>query len=152
MKFTGRWRMFSALVLWAFASCITTQKAIFFIEDLVGTWINDEYAVIGASYSAKEVVTSDGVLKTYDQLTDTKQRNTYKLSIVESWYDENGDIWFKCVWEKIGAAAEVDTIHFFYSINKLSSSGTVWECCWKASDYPTELSLLAGGFTVHFRQ
>lgn len=152
MKFTGRWKMLSALMLLTLANCITTQKANLSVEALVGTWINGEYAEIGVSYSAKEVVTSDGVLKSYDQLTDTKQRNTYQLSIVDSWYDENGDIWFKCVWERIGAAAEVDTIDFYYSLNKLSSAGTVWECCWKASDYPTELSQLAGGYTVHFRQ
>ena len=152
MKLTGRWVTVSALVLWAFAGCVSTQTADLTIEELVGTWTNEEYAEIGVPFSSKEVVTADGVLKTYDQLTDTKQRNTYTLSIVASWYDENGDIWFKCVWERIGATAEVDTIDFYYSLNKLSDSGTVWECCWKASDYPTELSQLAGGFTVHFRQ
>ena len=152
MKFVDRWKMLSALVILVFASCVSTQTANLTIEDLVGTWINEEYAEIGVSYSAKEVVSSDGVLKTYDKLTDTKQRNAYKLAIDESWYDEKGDIWFKCVWERIGATAEVDTIDFYYSLNRLSNSGTVWECCWKASDYPTELSQLAGGFTVHFQQ
>jgi hypothetical protein len=139
-------------ILLIFANCITTQKANFTIEDLSGTWINEEYNAIDRVYDPKEVVTADGVVKTYDKLTDKEPNWMYKLSIGESWYDENGDIWFKCVWELTGLVSEVSTTNLYYSINKLSSSGTVWECCWKASDYPTEFSQLGGGYTTHYRQ
>ena len=141
-----------ATMLLIFANCITTQKANFTIEDLSGTWINEEYNAIDRVYDPKEVVTADGVVKTYDKLTDKEPNWMYKLSIGESWYDENGDIWFKCVWELTGLVSEVSTTNLYYSINKLSSSGTVWECCWKASDYPTEFSQLGGGYTTHYRQ
>jgi hypothetical protein len=139
-------------VLFALVSCITTQKANLSIEDLAGTWINEEYDDIASPESAKVVVTADGVLTTYYRIADKKVRSTFEISIVESWYDENGDIWFKSVWERIGALAEVTHTNIYYSINRLSNSGTVWERCDQASDYPTELSQIAGALRIHFRK
>ena len=152
MKFVTRWGLFSATVLLMFANCITTQKANLSTEDLAGTWLNEEYNTIESYHNPKRVVTADGVAKGYDKIADKEPESTYKISIVESWYDENGDIWFKCVWENIGPEAKVVKTKLWYSINKLSSSGTVWECCWQGSDYPTGLSQLGGGYTIHFRQ
>lgn len=152
MKFAARRKIFSAIILLILANCITTQKANFSIEDLSGTWINEEYNAIEIPHDPKEVVTADEVLKSYEYISDREPNWTYKLSIGESWYDENGDIWFKCVWELMGLVAEVSPTYTYYSINKISNSGTVWECCWRTSDYPTELSQLEGGYRTLFRQ
>ncbi len=141
-----------ATMLLIFANCITTQKANLSTEDLAGTWLNEEYNTIESYHNPKRVVTADGVAKGYDKIADKEPESAFKISIVESWYDEKGDIWFKCVWENIGPEAEVDTTPLAYALNKLSGSGTVWEGCWQGSDYPTELSQIAGGYTTHFRQ
>ena len=151
-RFSGRWKILSALVLLVFASCVTTQTADLIIEDLAGTWTNEEYDHIASPISAKVVITADGLMRTFDLIADEKVRTTYKLSIVESWYDKNGGIWFKSVWERIGAVAAVTPTNIHYSINKLSNSGTVWESCAKASDYPTELAQLAVNLMIYFRQ
>lgn len=152
MKFSGRWKILSALVLLALATCVSTQTADLAIDDLAGTWTNEEYDHIASPISAKVVITADGVMKTFDLIADTKVRSTYKLSIVESWYDENGDIWFKCVWERIGPKGEVSKTKIYYTRNRLSGSGAIWESCGKASDYPNELSKLAGSLMIYFRQ
>ena len=68
MKSTVRWGLFSATVLLIFTNCVSTQKADLSIEDLVGTWINEEYNKIESPFNAKEVVTADGVVKGYDKL------------------------------------------------------------------------------------
>lgn len=156
MKFLGRfsdgWKILSALVLLVLAGCVTTPTANLTIEDLACTWANEEYDHIASPISAKVVITADGIARTFDLIADTKVRSTYELSIVESWYDENGDIWFKSVWERIGAVAEVTPTNIYYFLNKLSNSGTVWESCEKTSDYPTELSRLAGSLMIYFRR
>jgi hypothetical protein len=144
--------IFSALVLLGLAGCVSTQTANLTIDDLAGTWTNEEYDHIASPISAKVVITADGVARTFDLIADEKVRSTYKLSIVESWYDENGDVWFKCVWERIGAKAEVAKTNVYYSLNRLSVSGTIWDYCLKASDYPTEIAQLAGAVVVYFRQ
>ena len=152
MKIVAYGGIICTTILLILANCITIQKANFTIEDLSGTWINEEYNPIDKVHNPKEVVTADGVVKTYEKLADKEIKSTYKLSIVESWYDENGDIWFKCVWERIGLVAEVAPTNTYYDLNKLSSSGTVWERCSSAVDYPTELSQLEGSYSTHYRQ
>ena len=134
-----------------FATCVTTQKANISIEDIAGTWINEEYNHIASPISAKVVVTADGVLKTYDLIEDEKHGFTFKLSIVESWYDENGDIWFRAVSELIGPESEFRP-YTHYILNRLSDSVTIWKRCGSTVEYPTELSKLAGSLSVYFRQ
>jgi hypothetical protein len=135
-----------------FSSCITTQKANLSTEDLKGTWLNEEYNRIGDPHDAKEVVAADGVVELYQKTTDTEFEYTYKISIVESWYDDNGDIWFKSEWLNVGDTADVETTILFYTLDKLSDSGTVWESCYNPARWPTELSPLEGGYSIHFRQ
>lgn len=151
MKFLVRVALFGLIMILLFAGCRSTPPAIFTLEDLAGTWLNEDYSAIGSYYDPKEVVTADGVVRGYSQITDAEPDWTYKISIVECWRDENGDIWFKCEWKNIGREAEVAKTTEYYGINKISVSGTVWESCLKGSDYPTELSPLGGGYTIHFR-
>lgn len=134
-----------AVTSFVLVTCVSTPKTKFAIEDLAGTtWFNEEYAP--SSGSDKATITADGMMKFYSSMIAAEPPWIEKYTITESWYDNKGDLWFKNIWE------EMDTGDKFYVLSRISKSGTVWEGCWRGSDYPTELSPIEGTYFIYFRQ
>ena len=80
-------------VLIVAGSCATEKKMVKKSEELLGTWINEEYAD-DWGYTTL-IYKSDGV---YEQYTDASlkerhQHGTY--TITDKWTDSEGNIWYK---------------------------------------------------------
>lgn len=85
------------------------------------------------------------MLKFYGSLFPNEQPYIGEFTITESWYDDEGDLWFKNTWGN----KDLGGIEYF--LNKISKSGTVWEGCWNGTSYPTEISPIEGECFVYYR-
>ena len=134
------------------AGCSSTPTVYFALEDLAGTWLNQDYNFLGSSKIPKEIVAVNGVVRGYSQISDTEPHWTYRIVLVQVWPDENGNIWFKCEWEINGGEAEEGKTVEYFGLCKISGSGTIWERCLMKSEYPAELSPIMPRYTFLIRQ
>ena len=144
MKLTKTSVIGMAVAILALATCMSTPRAKFSIEELSGTkWFNNEYPPSSGWDRAE--ITTDGIMKMHSSVISGTAW-TEKYTITESWHSKNGDLWFKNTWE------EADTGEKYFVLSKISKSGTVWEFCSSGSGYPAELSPLEGDYTIYYRQ
>ncbi len=133
-------------VLIIFGSCATGQKAHvdkkMSIEDIYGTWISN------TARFAKVILYDDGTWELYEKATDTEPIYTAKMTITDSWYDQEGNLWVKMI--IVGKTG--DTVHIAYDLDKFHKSGIVWESVWAENDYPDDLSTTAGKYNILYRQ
>ena len=132
-----------ALLLFAI-SLLFAEDAIF-VDDIYGTWVNADYNEKGIN--AKVVINPDNTSQWYKRVTDTTDPD-YEAAIVftDSWYDEDGNHWIKftTTWSFKGNTT--------YWLSMINESGTVWEKVQSGSDYPEELSPIAGTHSIFYRQ
>ena len=117
------------------------------IEDTYGTWVNSDYNDKGIE--AVAIMTSEGKIIRYNSEKDTEPYWTGNYTVVDSWYDSEGNLWLKRTFDSDTHARE-DFIG--YELSKYSDSARVWEAVWKSSGYPTEMSLIAGTYEIRYRQ
>jgi hypothetical protein len=119
------------------------------IEDTYGTWVNSDYNFGMAD--AVIIFNHDGTAVGYGKETDTEPTSTWIRTIEESWYDSDGNLWMKCINSSVTTGQEcLDQVE--HALNKYSNSGSVWECVWMVSDYPDEMSPVAGNYGIYYRQ
>jgi hypothetical protein len=116
------------------------------IGDTYGTWVNADYNE--RSEVALVIFNPDGSAVGYAKDTDTEISWTAQLTITDSWYDEDGNLWIKREGDLVSGART----YFYYWLEKYSSDGSVWEYVWRGSGYPTEMSLIGGNYEIHYRQ
>ena len=134
-----------AVIILMLVTCASSPKTRFSIDEVAGTkWFNEEYPPSSGTDLAE--ITTDGMMKFYSSLLTNEPPWIGKFTIIENWYDEKGDLWFKSTWEN----KDVGPIAYF--LCKISKSGTVWESCWSASGYPSELSPIEGEYSIYYRK
>jgi hypothetical protein len=116
-------------------------------EELTGTWINTDYS----DTHQKLVVYHYGYYEGYGVVDRKYPIEKGTMTIVDKWTDSERNIWFKTYhrtsWIKT----------FYYQINKINSSGTIWEYYWDLDDFPTEAKIDANNpyhrnYRIYYRQ
>ncbi len=124
------------------------------IEDTYGTWVNADYNTKGQM--AKEIDYPNGTYAEYQQLTDTEPTWIGEKTIIDSWYDKEGNLWIKWTifWdeEKSSYKKVVGGGGPWYGLFKFSDSGKVRESVRSNKDYPDEMSPIGGNYAIHYRQ
>jgi hypothetical protein len=114
------------------------------IDDIYGTWVNSDYNEM--AQFAKVIISPERMGEGYKIETDSEPSWIWEITVADSWHDSDGNLWIK--WSIV----TVDTGYKAYELNKFSRSGSVWEWVHSAGDYPTEMSPIAGTYSIHYRQ
>ena len=88
------------------------------IEDLVGTWINEEMTI------EKIVIKSDGTFLRYMYADAKFPNHTNMITIKDSWVDEKGNKYYK-IYAPGYKLERLDSHHF--DLMRINESGTVLE-------------------------
>ena len=110
-------------------------------EVLFGTWVNTDYNLKGQF--AKNIINSDGTIKRFNTETDTEPICHGMYAVKDSWHDRRGNTWIKFDYNTTGGMT-------FHVLSKYSNSGTVWEWVDSEIDYPTEMSPIAGNYSIYY--
>ena len=139
-------RMFVLVIILLFAVPSSFAEDKIKIEDTYGTWVNPDYNV---SNPAEVIICNpDGTVIGYSKATDTDIDWTHQYTLTDSWYDDEGNLFVQYEAD----VYRVQTSAHLYFLNKFSDDGTVWEFVWSGVDYPTEVSLIGGNYTIYYRQ
>lgn len=105
------------------------------VDDVHGEWFTIDYSEALPSPPAKVICSIDGTLSEYSNLSSNEPQDRGTFSIIESWVDEQGNLYLKvnCAYEK------PDSIHNTFDLWKLDSSGTVWELNRSLTDFPSKI-------------
>jgi hypothetical protein len=114
------------------------------VNDIYGTWVNADYNQ--KSQYAKWINLPDGTYEVYNKIMGSEKDSSGKQTITDSWYDEEGNLWIQCIYER----ETDDTVA--YVVYKLSDSGKIRETVWSKVDYPEEMSPIGGEYSLHYRQ
>jgi hypothetical protein len=83
-----------ALIL---VSCATTKKAIFeedFYKHWIGTWVNTDLR--GCIFRPHKIIChADGEIDAYYVITDAKNTDTREFTLIDSWKDTEGNIYYQ---------------------------------------------------------
>ena len=121
-----------------------TKRDYRFVE---GTWTNEEYN--SHPHMGKYVLRRDGTFDSYFTTSDTEKEGANHYIIVEKWTDSEGSIWYKMhEW----AGIMVEGKPTFYSLNKFSNSGKIWEFIWLSGEFPTEFDENNFHYHIYYRQ
>ena len=124
------------------------------IDDIYGTWVNADYNEKGQY--AKEIDHPDGTYDCYQKLTDTEPTWIGEKTIIDNWYDKEGNLWIKWTifWEEERSSYKqpVGSNPNSYGLFKFSDSGKVRESVRSNKDYPDEMSPIGGNYAIHYRQ
>ena len=135
-------------VSFLFAGCQTTNKITKKdYEFCAGTWINEDYN--SHPHFGKWVCRSDGTFDGYFKTTDKNIAESGHYVINEKWTDAEDNIWYKMN-EWAGIKIEEDPSR--YSLNKINSTGTVWEWISYSGEYPSELDTEDFLYHIYYRQ
>jgi hypothetical protein len=138
--------LFVLVIILLFAVTISFAEDKIRIEDTYGTWVNPDYNVRDPA----EVIICkpDSTLIGYSKATDIDIDWTLQYTITDSWYDDEGNLFVKYE----GALNWAQQSSHLYFLNKFGNDGTVWEMVWSGVDYPTEVSLIGGNYSIRYRQ
>jgi len=134
-------------VLIILGNCATKQKAISEKEAkdaLVGTWINPEYLAT-SRYRQKRVFTTEGKAIWYNKVTSKEPMLQQNYTIVESWRDRKGDIWYKLI---VGFAT--DRFKYLAKINISENTFEYLEL--GGARFPTEIDPTHVNYRIYYRQ
>ena len=147
-------RMLILVIILLFTVSVSFAGGKISIEDTYGTWVNADYNEKGQY--VKEIDHPDGTYVLYLKLTDTEPTWIGEKTIIDSWYDKEGNLWIKCTifWEEERSSyeREVGGQSTSYRLYKYSDSGKVRESVWSYQDYPDEMSPIGGNYAIHYRQ
>jgi beta-lactamase regulating signal transducer with metallopeptidase domain len=135
--------IFIFAILIAAGNFSTEQEESAMGEVQFGTWVNTDYNLKGQF--AKTIINSDGTIKRFNTETDTEPICHGKYAVKNSWHDRKGNTWIKFDYNTTGGMA-------FHVLSKYSNSGTVWEWVDSEIDYPTEMSPIAGNYSIYYRK
>ena len=141
-----------AVMVLLMISCATRKKASLtnknIYRELRGTWINTEYDVpLQSEPIAKIVVRRESIYEMFYDTSGTRPNYYGEIIFIEDkWIDSEGNIWFKLRSEYHGVPTQ------YYELNKLHSSGNVWELQWSSTDYPNEINPNSVTYRIRYRQ
>ncbi len=147
-------RMLILVIILLFTVSVSFAGGKISIEDTYGTWVNADYNEKGQY--VKEIDHPDGTYDLYLKLTDTEPTWIGEKTIIDSWYDKEGNLWIKWTifWEEERSSYKqpVGSNPNSYGLFKFSDSGKVRESVRSNKDYPDEMSPIGGNYAIHYRQ
>ena len=137
--------IFAVLII--FGNCATKQIAISkeeAMEALVDTWINPEYP--GDSiYDQKVIFTTEGKVSDYTEVTSRVHNWQGSYTIVESWKDRKGNIWYKLT-------AGNDPRFFKHLVKINVTENTLEHLTYGQATWPIEIDTKHINYRIYYRQ
>ena len=113
-------------------------------EEIYGTWINEDYP--GGLFGAQKMtIHPDRTYEVFAKTTDTTSRWGGTMTIIDKWTDSEGSIWYKTHRKSISG-------RFWYGLDKISSSGSIYEYVQSHVDHPTEMDTGHYRYRIYYRK
>lgn len=139
---------FPLLALLMLGGCATAKSSPKSIEEMsYGTWINK-------SNAPQKTVRAAGTWKDYQHASDPMPFREATEQIVDRWTDSQGVAWLKTSDELVSPPDQKGIK--FYSLLKISKSGTVLEYVWATVDFnskyfPATVAPGVNGYNIYYR-
>ena len=141
------------VVLVIAGSCATSKKthvsSDYVLNELVGTWYNEEYEDPSIEPAPKVVINTDGTLDFFKEFAETSMISHTEAELIEfndQWTDTKGNVWYK-------AQFFVETWNYtYYELGKISDEGQIWALVWSNTEYPNKIDTESPNYRIYYRK
>ena len=134
----------SILVLLAFTLGYAEEKKAYVPkhdEEVYGPWVNTDYP--GGWQQCQKVINYPEQFELFNKPTDKTPAYRGPYTIIDKWTDSEGNIWYK---------SRALCAYGIYLLQKISSSGSIYEYVSSDSDYPTEIDTNDRTYHIYYRK